>query len=325
MPREILIYDTFNRWDTERIVSQLSEIEGDFSVRINSPGGSVVSGIAILSKLSEMAGGNKITVDGQAMSMGAFFLPFFKERLANDMSEFMLHKAAYPSWYEATAEEQERLLSLNNKIKQKMLDAGINAELVERVFRPDIREDVFLTAQEALEAGLITEIRELKTAEREALQAQYHAEAAASYQGRKSMPKIESQTPNKIHKMTIQELQAQHPALFAEAVEQGVKAERKRVGQFLAFVSTENEKTASGRAIKAIKDGDEIGDVQAEMIILVSAQARKEDATAENVKELAADGKKASPAATTQEATTPEAKKEDEMFTAVMAKLKGGE
>lgn len=291
MPKEILIYDDFDRWTAERIVKQISELDSDFSIRLNTNGGSVIDTYAILNKLSEVEGGDTVHVDGRAFSMGAFFLPFFKNRIGHNASQYMMHKAAYPSWYEPTTEEQERLLEMNNLLKAQMQAAGIKSELIERVFKSDVREDVFLTAQEALEAGLLTEIRELKVSERKSLQAKFYAEMAAHYS---EIPQAKQEKINTPNIMNLQELQAKYPELYAKAKADGVNAERKRVTDLLGFVKAE-ENTSRARAIKAIKDGEDVGSITAEMVLLLNAEARTTSMEEENLPPVGEDPKGSAP------------------------------
>jgi ATP-dependent protease ClpP protease subunit len=338
MPKEILFYDDFSRWSVENFINQVNNLEGEaFDVRLNTNGGSVIDGMAMINKLSELDSGDTLKIDARAYSMGAFILPFFKKRIGARTSEYMLHKAAYPYFYKPTEEEQERLKTMNEGLKQKMQEAGINSELLDRVFKPDVREDVYLNAQEALAAGLITEIQEIKVAEREALQGKYYAEIAAHYHERntKAEPaqdaqghqaqdaqkhKENSNTPNIENIMNIEDLKSQHPALFAEAVKQGVAAERKRVNQLVGYIKSD-EATATGRAIKAIKDGEELMDIHAEMTDLKMAEAYKSNAQAENVPEIGQDPKGESPAATKQEGAI----EEKDILASIVNKVKGKE
>lgn len=320
MPKEILIYESFNRWSSERIVGEIGNIgDQEFNIRINTPGGTVIDGMAILFRISETKSGDTIYVDGQAFSLGAFFLPFFKKRIGHEFSEFMLHKAAYPSWYEASAEEQERLLKLNNMIKKKMIDGGVNLSLIDRVFKPDIREDVYLTAQEALEFGLITEIKKLDVAEKQALQAQYHIEMAAMHNPEEKKEPKKEDNPNTPKHMNIQKLMAEHPDLYAQVKKEGVEAERKRTGQFLGYIKAD-EKTASGRAIKGLKDGEELMDIQGEMMSLMLAESRSTNMEGENQKDLGEDPELNDPQSTKEK--NKSASKSEALHASAMAEVK---
>lgn len=323
MPKEILFYDDFSRWSVEYFINQVNKLNGEaFDVRLNTNGGSVIDGMAMINKLSELDSGDTIKIDGRAFSMGAFVLPFFKKRIGASTSEYMLHKAAYPHWYEPTAEEQERLATTNASLKQKMQDAGIDQTILERVFKPDVREDVYLNAQEALSAGLITEIQEINVAEKEALHGRFHIEMAAHHQGANQKPKTETSinTPDKAIIMNIEELKAQHPALFAEVVKQGVATERRRVKQLVGYIKGD-ETTATGRAVKAIKDGEDLMDIHAEMADLKLAEAYKGNAQEENVPPVGQDPKGESP-----ESTKPGAEADEkDILASIVKRVKGKE
>ena len=122
MPKEIYIYSPIYD-ETAKIINQsLSDVpeSEDVLYRINSPGGYTRAGFSILSKMSERSGKNNAIIDGDAMSMGAYLLPFFDDVTSNDTSDLMFHIAAYPSWYEPTEEEKQALDRTNNKFKEKL-------------------------------------------------------------------------------------------------------------------------------------------------------------------------------------------------------------
>jgi ATP-dependent Clp endopeptidase proteolytic subunit ClpP len=95
---EILIYgivgDSWDGLDANTIVPLISESEGDLDVRINSPGGYVMEGLAIFNALVRaQADGRKVTthVDGLAASMASVIAMAGSERLIAANALMMIH------------------------------------------------------------------------------------------------------------------------------------------------------------------------------------------------------------------------------------------
>lgn len=168
MAKELYLYSPFYSETAETAVRELNDIsdDEDLTIRINTPGGSVTDGWAIISKLSEREGEKKGVIDGVAMSMGGMLLLFLDHVTANDTSEIMLHKAAYPSWHEASEVEMAKLKAINEKFKEK-LEAKIGdkkggQEVIDKVFEPDVRNNVDISPKEAKRLGIVHEVRQLE-------------------------------------------------------------------------------------------------------------------------------------------------------------------
>lgn len=168
MVKELYLYSPFYSETAEQAVRDLNAVGEDeeLTIRINTPGGGVSDGWAIISKLSERKKEKNGIVDGVAMSMGGILLMFLDNVIVNDTSRIMLHKAAYANWYEPSDQERATLKVINDKFKEKLSKkvAGKKGgkELIEKVFEPDVRNDVELTPEEALSLGIANEIRQLE-------------------------------------------------------------------------------------------------------------------------------------------------------------------
>ena len=168
MPKEIYIYSPIYD-ETAKIINQsLSDVpeSEDVLYRINSPGGYTRAGFSVLSKMSERSGKNNAIIDGDAMSMGAYLLPFFDDVTSNDTSDLMFHIASYPSWYEPTEEEQQVLDRTNNKFKEKLskkVEGKPGAKkFLDKLFEEGKRNDVYLTPEEARKLGIVNRVRKLE-------------------------------------------------------------------------------------------------------------------------------------------------------------------
>ena len=147
--RIIMLCDEVNDTTASLVVAQLLYLEGqdsekDISLYINSPGGSV-STICV----------------GMAASMGAFLLSAGTKgkRLALPNSTIMIHQPSGGAQGQATDMRihTEWILDVKKKLNQMLAEAtGQPLEVIER----DTERDNFMTAQQALEYGLIDKIIE---------------------------------------------------------------------------------------------------------------------------------------------------------------------
>ena len=262
MPKEILIYSSLHRFTAEIVVRELNRIpeNEDFKVRLNTPGGETTAGFSILSKMSELTGEKTAIIDGEALSMGAFMLPFFDKVIANNTSEITFHKASYPSWHTPTEAEAKKLKSMNalfeSQLRSKVGTKPGGAEFLNKLFEPDIINDVMLTPAEAKKIGIVDEVRILKPTAYSGMQ------IVAMFDGPEVNKEANTIHPNlddnnnlNNNNMTLAELQSKHPALYAEIFKAGEKAgaevEKDRAGAWLAFVKADPE-----AVVKGIKEGE---------------------------------------------------------------------
>jgi len=279
---ELFLYGSIYEYTAEIFNSELSGNESkDVTVRINTGGGSTVAGMSMATKISEVTGKKKAIVDGDAMSMGAFFLIFFDTVEVASTAEIMFHKVAYPNWYEASNEELTRLKAYNEKFKE-MLSARLNdkgAYIIDKIFEPDVRNEVYLTPEEAVNVGLASKIIDITPAQLEAA-ARHSSLKVAEYTNKESN-KNKNQT--KIKKvMTFEELKSQHPDLYKQAILE----ERDRVGAFASFMNVE-EKSVNERVKNAIINGEAFNNTaMADLSNLKLAEVTLKKAEDENPKEV---------------------------------------
>lgn len=279
MAKELILYSSINRYSAETAVEQLNQIgeNEDFIVRMNTPGGEVTAGWSFISKLSEMNGEKTVIIDGQAASMGAISLMYFDSVIANDTSEIMFHKAAYPSWYEPTDEEIELLDKVNNQFKEKLskkVKGKPGAEkFLSEVFEDEKRNNVHLTMEKAKKLGIVDKIRKLDPKAYSGIQLVALMEDDSFY----TKPEIEQKHTKINTDMTLEELKAKHPELYAQifnlGVNEGVKKEKDRVEAWAVFAEINP---------KAVKEGIEKGEnisqkAMAEFALQGQKQARIKD------------------------------------------------
>lgn len=257
---EILLYGPIYDSSASQFIRDIDAVaDGELSIRINSDGGSPESGWGMVAKMAEFDGNIDVTVDGRAHSMAAMVVAYAKGQVtAYDVSEFLIHRAAYPRWVENDPELfteplKQNLKRVNDSLR-KGLESKIDVEAFEKetkvtlddVFSMDGRLDVFLTAKQAKKIGLVSKVKSLTAEKAASINAMYLKAASG---GR--VDPIKPQTPKT---MTLEELKTTHPEAYAQAValgkkaglEEGASQERDRVSAWLKFNHLDAEKVAEG-------------------------------------------------------------------------------
>ena len=171
-------YDIFSRLLKERIIFISGEINDtlansviasllyldsishdDISIYINSPGGSVSSGLAIYDTMQFISSDVSTICVGMAASMGAFLLSSgtIGKRFALPNSDIMIHQPlggaeGQASDIKITSDHIVLLRKRLNKILAK------NTKQTLRKIGKDTERDYYLDAREALEYGLVDKI-----------------------------------------------------------------------------------------------------------------------------------------------------------------------
>lgn len=257
MAKELYIYSPIYDYTAEAAVKALNDISDieDLTIRMNTPGGNVNAGWAIISKMSERTGKTNIIIDGQSASMGAMMLLFAEHVIANDTSTIMFHKASYPNWYDPTEAELQKLKTINESFKAK-LTAKVSGKpgsdkFLNKVFETDVRNDVELTPEEAKKLGIVKEIRRL-----EPKAYSFDMQVVAISDDKKEAPSGIN-NKSKTEQMDLAKFKAEHPAIYQQAVADGekvgVKKERDRVEAWAVYNEVNPEKVKAG-----IESGDEL-------------------------------------------------------------------
>ena len=136
----------------------------DIFLYINSPGGSITSGMAIYDTMNYIKSEVKTICIGLAASMGAFLLangtPGKRCSLPN--AEIMIHQPLGGTEGQATDIKiaAERIIKIKNKLN-KIFSKVTNKDI--ETIEHDTERDYFMEPKEALEYGLIDEIIEKST------------------------------------------------------------------------------------------------------------------------------------------------------------------
>ena len=145
------------------VVAQLLYLDSlnhdDISIYINSPGGSITSGMAIYDTMNFVKSDVSTICLGMSASMAAFLLSCGKKgkRYVLPHAEVMIHQPLGGAQGQATEIKiaAERILKLRHKLNSILAkNTGKPLEEVE----VDTERDHFLDAKEALEYGLVDKI-----------------------------------------------------------------------------------------------------------------------------------------------------------------------
>ena len=162
--RIIFLSEEVNDTTAALVVAQMLYLEAqdpdkDIQFYINSPGGSVTSGMAIYDTMQYIKCDVSTICVGMAASMGAFLLAAGTKgkRIALPNSEIMIHQPLGGMQGQVTDIQihAQRLGEIKKKLNEILAErTGKSYEEISR----DTERDNFLTAQQALEYGLIDRV-----------------------------------------------------------------------------------------------------------------------------------------------------------------------
>ncbi len=161
--RIIILSDEINDNTANIVVSELLYLDSinhsDISIYINSPGGSITSGMAIYDTMNYIKSDVSTICIGMAASMAAFLLSSGKKgkRYILPNSEVMIHQPLGGAQGQATEIKiaANRILRLKDKLN-KILSINTGKDL--SVIENDTERDYFMDSNEALEYGIVDKI-----------------------------------------------------------------------------------------------------------------------------------------------------------------------
>ena len=162
----IILNEEVNSSTASLVFAQLLYLEGqdpnkDISLYINSPGGSVTDGMAIYDTMQYIKCDVSTICMGMAASMGAFLLAAGTKgkRYALPNADIMIHQPSGGAQGQATDIEIHTKHILHTKQKLNEILAANTGQPLD-VIKQDTERDNFMTAQQALEYGLIDKVIE---------------------------------------------------------------------------------------------------------------------------------------------------------------------
>jgi ATP-dependent Clp protease protease subunit len=164
--RIIVLSDTVNDTTASLIIAQLLFLESDNPDKdiyfyINSPGGSVTSGLAIYDTMQYIKSEVSTICIGMAASMGSFLLAAGTKgkRYALPNSEILIHQPSVAGGFQGQATDikihADWLIKTKNKLNE--IYSHRTGQSIERI-QKDMERDYFMSAEEAKEYGIIDQI-----------------------------------------------------------------------------------------------------------------------------------------------------------------------
>jgi ATP-dependent Clp protease protease subunit len=162
--RIVMLSDEVNDVSASLVVAQLLYLEGqdpdkDIQLYINSPGGSITSGMAIFDTMQYVKCDVSTICIGMAASMGSFLLAAGAKgkRFALPNSEIMIHQPSGGTQGQASDIKihAEHIIRIRQRMNKLYADfTGKPVEMIER----DTERDNFLSADEAVSYGLVDKV-----------------------------------------------------------------------------------------------------------------------------------------------------------------------
>lgn len=267
MAKEILFYSPIYSFTVEDYIRELEAAKDtDIKVRMNTPGGDVYAAYGAIAKFQEHKGGKSIHVDGEASSGGAFMCFAAKgsgnEVTCLDVSQFLVHRAAFPSYVESDpkrfTESMKKEITTMNKGLRAMVEKVVPSQKffevtgvsLDAVFSLESRIDVQIDANQAMQLGLVSSVQPLTANKKSEILALANQYGIAAFNNKS---KITIHNTQKSETMTIAEIKSQYPEAYKQICDEAVKAERERVSAWQEWADVAPKKVR-----KAIENGAEI-------------------------------------------------------------------
>lgn len=227
--------------------------DNDVTVRINSGGGYVDDGIAIFNALKAHKGKVTVVVDSMAASSASVIAMAGDERLMRTGAMMMIHDPSGGVW--GTAEDMERYAKVMEKHGENL--ASIYAEVTGEDagdIRDDMRAELWMTADEAVERGFATGLDKKKAKAAAAHDYSVYAHApdrlvaltksknwsratakiSADGSSAPAQPVVNKETPTMTTKPEAEQTSADTANLIADAVKKALADSKTRIKAILA-------------------------------------------------------------------------------------------
>lgn len=162
---DVYIYDAIDSWfgvDASQFVRDIAALDVEtINLYVNSPGGSVFDGVAIMNALRRHKAQVIATVDGLAASAASFIVQAADEVVMGFGAEMMIHEASAICWGNAAdmRETADLLDQLSGTIAEIYAERAGGAT---DEWREAMRAETWYSAQEAVEAGLADRVHTRK-------------------------------------------------------------------------------------------------------------------------------------------------------------------
>ena len=164
--RIVFLNGEVNEAMADSIMAQLLYLESEDSTKdiflyINSPGGCVISGLAIYDTMNFIKPDVRTIVTGMAASMGAFLLSsgVKGKRMALPNAQIMIHQVS--SGARGHVEDMNVSVAHSNKLNKLLFEImGKNLGICPKKLLKMSNRDVWLDSKQAMALGVIDEIKD---------------------------------------------------------------------------------------------------------------------------------------------------------------------
>lgn len=163
--RKIFLTEEVNHETSSALIKKLMALEEqsdeDITIFINSPGGDVLSGLAVFDYIKMMKSPVKTVCIGTCYSMGAILFLAGKDRLVFPHSRLMIHDPSYSTNDIGGKKPHEIQQQVDKLMETRDVLARIIAEVTDHPLDEILKvtsEDTYYNAEEALSFGLATQI-----------------------------------------------------------------------------------------------------------------------------------------------------------------------
>lgn len=275
MAKQVLLYGNINTYSAADFVTAMDEAKNDdIVVRVNSGGGEPESGWAAIGKFKEHTKNKVLKGEGKVYSMAAFAFCYSNNSECYDVTQWLLHRAAYADWVENSDSMDPAMWESLKKVND-LLKAALEAKVdkakfkkvtgytTDEMFAVPGRLDIEITAEQAKELGLVNRVIKITpdiTAQINRDVESYYAKAAKREVDLRIAAEVTPIIqPKNNNKMTLEELKTQHPAIYTAAYNEGktagVTEERDRVEGLMVFAEIDaklvKDKIADGKPLTA--------------------------------------------------------------------------
>lgn len=161
--RKVFLWGAVHDESAEKIVNRLLYLESEkpgepITLFVNSPGGSVTSGLVIIDVMKMISSPVNTVCMGLAASMGAMILSFGKKKSIFENGRVMIHQ---PSISSISGQASDMEITANQILKTREMLAEMLAanckQPIEKI-RKDFDRDYWMDAKESKEYGIVDEI-----------------------------------------------------------------------------------------------------------------------------------------------------------------------
>jgi hypothetical protein len=325
MAKDIILFGSIGQYSVMYVYEQIGKALGEdpqseLALRVNTTGGDPDYGMSVIEKVQELEDQIIFKGGSQLHSYGLFLMAYIDIDKIEilDVTKGVLHRAAWPDWIESSpafpGSMYEQLVLKANKDTEKAFRARIDVDALESlpqmkaqnitlkdIFSMEGRVEVLLTAQDMKKIGLVKNINKITPVKEAAMKTEMDkfskCASLEEYRMAASAATPPTEDEPKNTNMTLEELKAKFPALYAQVMaeghKEGVAAEKERVEAIMVFIDV--DATACKTAIEAGKplSAKQVNELALKSFSAEALKTLKKDSNGEVITEEVKEGAEA--------------------------------